>query len=475
MNLHPGVIPVLKRMSADELAIAEMIRDGELTSPQPYHNMMLFLIRITGTGVSYRPALNEYVYRKPEHYLTERFLQRCSGLPVIWQHPDKTMLTSDEFNDRVVGTTFLPFIRDDEVWAIAKIFDAGTIKLLDTKQMSTSPAVLLEKGSINKKLPDGTKLLIEEKPSLLDHIAICENGVWDKGEGPTGIEANVRGDSAMADEKETEDKKDATSDVNDELKNVLDAAMKKLDACVAKMDAWDNEKKDAAAKKDEDFKEWAKEEEKEPEHKKDAEDEDTAAMRMAADKKKDKAKKDSEVEDEKEKEMEKSDAARADAVKELSAQLAEQRKVIEELNKLVRQPIADSDRAGLSEVQSRADSALVALGEGQAPQPLVGESVPAYRRRMAARLQANSADWAKARLDSLSDDVFDIAERKIYADSAAAALKPTNIKPGFMREITKRTSLGHIETTFAGADDTHFVKQFTRPSRRVRNIAYSRP
>jgi hypothetical protein len=183
-------------MSADELTIAEMIRDGELTSPQHYHNMMLFLIRITGTGVSYRPTLNEYVYRKPEHYLTERFLQRCNGLPVIWQHPDKTMLTSDEFNDRVVGTTFLPFIRGDEVWAVVKIFDAGAIQSLQETQMSTSPAVLLEQGSITKKLPDGTKLLVEEKASLLDHIAICSEGVWDKA---GSVEPGVESEATRAD------------------------------------------------------------------------------------------------------------------------------------------------------------------------------------------------------------------------------------------------------------------------------------
>lgn len=181
MKIHPGLVPILKRMSADELTIAEMIRDGELSSPQHYHNMVLFLIRITGTGVSYRPALNEYVYRKPEHYLTDRFLQRCNGLPVIWQHPKKSLLTSKEFGDRIVGTVFLPFIREDEVWAVVKIFDAEAIQILNTEQMSTSPAVLLEPGSAVKETTKGERLLIEEKPKLLDHIAICEQGVWDKG------------------------------------------------------------------------------------------------------------------------------------------------------------------------------------------------------------------------------------------------------------------------------------------------------
>ncbi len=204
MNIHPGVIPILKRMSADELTIAEMIRDNELTSPQHYHNMMLFLIRITGTGVSYRPALNEYVYRKPEIYLTDRFLQRCNGLPVIWNHPKKSLLNSKEFADRIVGTVFLPFIRDDEVWAVVKIFDEETIDILLTEQMSTSPAVLLEPGSIVKKTTEGEKLLIEEKPALLDHICITERGVWDKGDnGNIGVESStVEADAIRVDSVE---------------------------------------------------------------------------------------------------------------------------------------------------------------------------------------------------------------------------------------------------------------------------------
>jgi hypothetical protein len=36
-------------------------------------------------------------------------------------------------------------------------------------------------------LEDGSVLLIEGKPSLLDHVAICELGVWDKGKDPEGI------------------------------------------------------------------------------------------------------------------------------------------------------------------------------------------------------------------------------------------------------------------------------------------------
>jgi hypothetical protein len=35
---------------------------------------------------------------------------------------------------------------------------------------------------------DGSKFLIEGKPAVLDHLAVCTMGVWDKGQEPTGID-----------------------------------------------------------------------------------------------------------------------------------------------------------------------------------------------------------------------------------------------------------------------------------------------
>ena len=194
--LHPGCMVALNRSGMDELGVAQAMAAGDLASPQRYDNMTLFAMRITGTGVSYRAKFNEYVYRRPENYLTPEFVQRCNGLPVIWEHPEKAMLNSDEFGSRVVGTMLWPYIDGDEVWGIAKVFDADAIKAMSDKQLSTSPAVVFRDQSVNCKmeLEDGSTLLIEGKPSLLDHLAICEVGVWDKGGPPEGI----RTDSAEA-------------------------------------------------------------------------------------------------------------------------------------------------------------------------------------------------------------------------------------------------------------------------------------
>lgn len=208
LPLHPGARIALQRFGMDELGIARAIRDGELTSPQRYiGSLLLIAIRITGTGAAYRPAVGdgEYVWRDPSIYLNEDFLERCQGLPVIWRHPDVPALTSKVFAERVVGAVMLPYIQDNEVWCIARIYDDEVSRLLETYELSTSPAVLC--GGRKYRAGDGKHVLIEGKPELLDHIAILaprEAGVWDKGEGPSGVE------SAPAEDREIDSKIDLT-------------------------------------------------------------------------------------------------------------------------------------------------------------------------------------------------------------------------------------------------------------------------
>ena len=192
--LHPGVQVALDRFNMDELGVARAIAAGRLVSPQRYENVWLFAIRITGTGVSYRHARKEFVWRDPSIYLNDDFLARCNGLSVIWEHPEKSLMDSKEFSERVVGSILMPYIhpgKPDEVWGIAKVYDDEAAQEMRKKISSTSPAVNFADPTVNDTvtLEDGKVMLIEGKPSLLDHIAICTNGVWDKGGDPTGVES----------------------------------------------------------------------------------------------------------------------------------------------------------------------------------------------------------------------------------------------------------------------------------------------
>lgn len=188
--LHPGLNIVLQRFDLDELGIAKAIRSGELASPQRYGNLMLVAMRITGTGAAYRSGLDEFVWRDPSLYLNPEFLERCMGLPVILEHPEKSTLNTEEFRRRIVGTIMLSYILGDEVWGIAKILDMDAAQMIEEERLSTSPAVVVRSADPDAKMTFGnSKLLIEGKPILLDHLAICPRGVWDKGGAPSGIDS----------------------------------------------------------------------------------------------------------------------------------------------------------------------------------------------------------------------------------------------------------------------------------------------
>lgn len=197
--MHDGVRLAIARLDMHELDLAREIASGAMTSPQQFENIWLFALRITGTGQSYRPELEEYVWRDPSLYLNAEFLARCNGLQVVWEHPPGQQLTQTEFERRTIGAIMLPFLCDDEVWGIAKIYDGHAAAMMLDTPLSTSPSVMFRNPTSNelRRLDDGKTLLIEGEPSLIDHLAICEAGVWDKGGEPTGVAV---GDPEMADD-----------------------------------------------------------------------------------------------------------------------------------------------------------------------------------------------------------------------------------------------------------------------------------
>ena len=195
LPLHPGMDTAFKVAKAKtETDIAELISQGILASPQMYANIALLAIRITGTGLAFRSSIGEHVWRDPSLYLNDEFLKRCNGLMVIMDHPETQVLTPEEFKNRAVGSVLMPYIKGDEVWGIAKIYDQDAINEILEGEVSTSPAVVFDEtaGNITLTTENGEPLLIEGVPFLLDHIAIVtkargSKGVWDKGGDAAGV------------------------------------------------------------------------------------------------------------------------------------------------------------------------------------------------------------------------------------------------------------------------------------------------
>lgn len=465
----------------DELAVAKAIREGELTSPQRFANILLINLRITGTGAAYRQSLDEFVWRDSALYLTPEFLERCNGLPVIWEHPPNARpLDSEEFHERMVGTVFLPYIRGTEIWAVAKIYDDAAQELLSTKQLSTSPMVVFRDADggagTTYELKDGSTLLVEGKPSLLDHIAICELGVWDKGAGPTGVSNSEV--IAMA------DKEVSMADV-----------MKRLDAVCSRMDAWDEKEK---AKADAARSDAEKEEEKkraDAKRKADAEEQertkardDAAKAKADAEKEEEekkradaaKAKADAEKEEKEradatkrkadEDEKKRADAAAAKAKADKEAAAMSDAVVAERLAKLesrLPQELADADRQLFVNAQMKNERVAQAFGDS-APRWLNGDSLTLYRRRLIDRYKAHSRAWKDVDLAPFADKALDVVEDQVYADAYLAAAHPTDVPVGTLRQIQSRDQTGRTITRFVGSDDAAAWTPFTFGERKGR-------
>lgn len=415
--LHQPFAEMLAQQALNETDVAALIADGTLSSPQYFYNMWMFAIRVTGTGVTWRSADQEMTFRNPDDYLTPEFLQRVAGVPLIWLHPEKRTLDSDEFSKRVIGTLTNAWVADKgEVWAVARVYDAEAAEIMATRQLSTSPTVKFSEVA-QSIIVDGQPLLVEPSPELLDHVAICEQGVWDKLLAPTGVKSD-----SIPNEAENMDKEE------------LKALMRE---CLADMQK---------EKADSDAKEKADAEECEAKEKADAEEAECMAKEKHAKEKADAEEKDA---------KEKADAeAKAKADAEEAEKMAKEKadsqilQEIAELRSRIPTELSDEERNEVAEAQVKADSVFSSFGK-RAPIPLSGEKPMAYRRRLMIQLQEHSPDFKAVDLSAIADSqLLSAAEKHIYADAQKAA--SLSVGPGMLREIKRKDATGREISTFEG-------------------------
>jgi len=450
--IHPGLHVALARGRMDEAQVARAIAMGELTSPQRYGNSWLFNLRITGTGSAYRKALDEYVWRDPALYLHQGFLDRCYGLPVIIEHPKKEMLDSKEFAKRVIGSILYPYIREEEVWGIARILDMASADYMREHQLSTSPAVVFRNpDTVNEKVDvgDGKHLLIEGKPSLLDHLAICEEGVWDKGGPPAGVDVTGEKESVMPDIR-----KDAGEDKLDRVLNaVLSVAgrMESLEARVyGRADAAAEEAEQAAEMRDlvSELTELAEEEEAEAEAElhQEAKDKKDAKKDEDDKDKKEEAKADAEGDDKDEDESKKDEAGDEDKKEE------EAKKDEDEDDKDKKEAKADAegdDEDKDKDKETKADESEddMARGDGEMPwedaKRKQGESDSAYSKRADSIAREHDSRFAKRADESTA----------AYCDRIDAAFRKDASRRNAVRRLNKVDAIADAVVTVAGRLD----------------------
>ncbi|EAW4165935.1 NUDIX domain-containing protein [Salmonella enterica] len=423
--LHQPFAEMLAQQALNETEVAALIADGTLSSPQYFINMWMFAIRVTGTGVTWRSADQQMTFRNPDDYLTPEFLQRVAGLPLIWLHPEKNTLDSDEFAKRVIGTLTNSWVADNgEVWAIARVYDAEAAEIMATRQLSTSPTVKFVEVP-KSIIVDGQPLLVEPSPELLDHVAICEQGVWDKLLAPTGVKSD-----SIPNEAEIMDEEKIVALIN----KAIDARMAKADSEAADLKA----KADAeeAAKK-----EKAEAEAKEAEEAKAKADEEAKAAKAKADEGElKKLEHEAKGEDDRlERERKERDREKADS---------QLRQEIAELRSRIPTELSDEERNEVADAQVKADSVFSCFGK-RAPVPLSGEKPLSYRRRLMIQLQEHSPDFKSVDLSSIADSaLMNVAEKQIYADAQKSA--SLSVGPGMLREIKRADATGRQISTFEG-------------------------
>lgn len=435
---HPGLANALAVLRADtELKVAQLMRTGVLPSPQRYHNIYLLRLRISGTGMAYRSKIGEHVYRDASLYLNDDMIARCNGLPVILEHPEDPTMQPGDFEKHVCGTIMLPFIEGENLEGIARIYALDAIELLEHARttgapISTSPSVAFAAGSENAKvtLENGSPLLIEGKPALIDHLAICGLGVWDKGGPATGITLDNE-DLNMATEAEEKAKADAAKADADKAKaDAEEAEKKKADA--AKADAEEKAKADAGMKSFMDsMGKFC----------------DSVNKRFADE---DKAKADAE-----EKAKADSEAkAKADAEEKAKADAAE---------------MEVADAAKFADAQAAADSVYSMLGDA-APRPMAGEKLIAYRARLLRGVQKHSVAFKDSDLTAVSradSTAFAAVETAIFNDARKFARTPMAVADGQLREVTRTTKNGHTITEWTG-DPMFWMARHMQSPKRVR-------
>jgi hypothetical protein len=117
--------------------------------------------------------------------------------------------------------------------------------------------------------------------------------------------------------------------------------------------------------------------------------------------------------------------------------------------------------------QERYDNALQPW-DIRAPAPTLGQTVDNYRREALVKLKKQLPDNHKLRIPvrKLDNDTFDIIEAQILKAVADEAYNPASVPLGqFRRVVEINQQNGQKIVKFIGQEC--FVKQFTRPGRRV--------
>lgn len=142
-------------------------------------NSFYIPLRVTGTGESIRSQGGGVVVedRQQSEFFSPKVLEACAHLPITLGHPSGMLNGEGLLDVPIVGNTIMSYIKGDEIWAVAKIYDKSILEKLGKEINSTSPGVV----STSQDRGDG---VYAEEPLEINHLALVDRGHWDNNTPP---------------------------------------------------------------------------------------------------------------------------------------------------------------------------------------------------------------------------------------------------------------------------------------------------
>ena len=186
-------------------------------------------MRLTGLGLAERIIDNKAMIfnRTKENFATDEFMKIYANIPICIQHPTNE---SGEFeplgfkhSSSIIGNAIHSFLRDDEIWIIARIHDDKAVCALLGGDYSTSPYFISKE--VQHEIEND--VIYNEIPLICNHLAIVDKGFWDKkinDKNPISKEQNMSSkkvDSAEVEKIDTEaEKVDIETKADSEVEKV---------------------------------------------------------------------------------------------------------------------------------------------------------------------------------------------------------------------------------------------------------------
>lgn len=124
---------------------------------------------------------------------------------------------------------------------------------------------------------------------------------------------------------------------------------------------------------------------------------------------------------------------------------------IARLERMLPAELSIEQRQAFAAAQEQAEMAFQSFGD-HAPAPMQGESIGTYKRRLAAKMQPHSDKWKGTKLTAVADDAtLDVIVSDIYNDAAAVARRGSDVTPGTLMPVSRRTPAGHTVIEYRGS------------------------